>query len=67
MLAVGVCGAFVQAHQLQAEVLYGRGEFELALVAYHRAARLSPQVQMYRTGADKCITSIHKVCIRFHP
>lgn len=43
---------------LKAEALYYMGEFEFALVFYHRGHKLRPQMQEFRLGIQKAQEAI---------
>lgn len=45
-----------------AEALYNLGEFEEALIVYHRGHRLRPEMEGFRIGIQKCQEAIEK-CI----
>eukprot|EP00976_Prorocentrum_cordatum_P114310 1195830-Prorocentrum_minimum.AAC.3 len=49
------------ALHLEAEALHAKGLFEFALVAYHRAARLRPDMRNFQFGIQKCTDAIKKV------
>lgn len=42
----------------KAEALYHMGEFEFALVFYHRGQKLRPQIQQFRLGIQKAQEAI---------
>lgn len=42
----------------KAEALYANGEFELALVFYHRGHKLRPELQEFRLGIQKAQEAI---------
>lgn len=42
----------------KAEALYYMGEFEFALVFYHRGRKLRPQIQEFRLGIQKAQEAI---------
>ncbi|KFP30802.1 Tetratricopeptide repeat protein 25, partial [Colius striatus] len=42
----------------KAETLYMMGDFEFALVFYHRGYRLRPELQKFRLGIEKCQEAI---------
>ncbi|NXG76216.1 TTC25 protein, partial [Baryphthengus martii] len=42
----------------KAETLYTMGDFEFALVFYHRGHRLHPELQQFRLGIEKCQEAI---------
>lgn len=42
----------------KAEALYCKGEFELALVFYHRGNKLRPELQEFRLGIQKAKEAI---------
>ncbi|NWI68446.1 TTC25 protein, partial [Todus mexicanus] len=42
----------------KAETLYTMGDFEFALVFYHRGRRLHPELQQFRLGVEKCEEAI---------
>ena len=42
----------------KAEVLYAQGEFEQALVFYHRGNKLRPEIQDFRKGIQKAEEAI---------
>ena len=42
----------------KAEALYSKGEFELALVFYHRGHKLRPELQEFRLGINKAQEAI---------
>ena len=46
---------------MEAEALYAQGLFEFSLVAYHRAARLRPDMREFQFGIQKCTDAIKKV------
>mmetsp|Transcript_14714 Transcript_14714/g.28292 ORF Transcript_14714/g.28292 Transcript_14714/m.28292 type:complete len:630 (-) Transcript_14714:228-2117(-) len=54
-LASAVCA---KAHHLQGEALFAEGEFEHAVVAFHRAARLRPEMSSFRLGIQKCTAAV---------
>lgn len=43
----------------KAEALYFKGEFELALMFYHRGHRIRPELQEFRLGIQKAREAIH--------
>ena len=49
---------FFQGLYMKAEVLYYMGEFEFALVFYHRGQKLRSQVQEFRLGIQKAQEAI---------
>ncbi|CAL8071846.1 unnamed protein product [Calicophoron daubneyi] len=42
----------------KAEVLYNRGEFEFALIFFHRGRKKRPELQEFRLGIQKCEEAI---------
>ncbi|XP_074652975.1 outer dynein arm-docking complex subunit 4-like [Tubulanus polymorphus] len=46
----------------KAEVLYSMGEFELALVFYHRGHKLRPELSEFRLGIQKAQEAITNAC-----
>lgn len=57
----GRWGCHSQAHHLQGEALFAEGEFEHAAVAFHRAARLRPEMSSFRLGIQKCTAAVIRV------
>ncbi|NWU94167.1 TTC25 protein, partial [Upupa epops] len=49
---------FSQGLYQKAETLYTMGDFEFALVFYHRGHRLRPELQKFRLGIEKCQEAI---------
>ena len=49
---------FVQGLFQKAEALYASGEFELALVFYHRGHKLRPELHEFRLGIQKAQEAI---------
>jgi len=47
-----------QALYQKAETLYVKGNFELALVYYHRGQKLKPNSEMFRLGIQKAQEAI---------
>lgn len=43
---------------MKAEALYQKGDFESALVFYHRGNKLRPELQEFRLGIQKCEEAI---------
>ena len=43
---------------MKAEALYQKGDFETALVFYHRGNKLRPELQEFRLGIQKCEEAI---------
>ena len=43
----------------KAEALYQNGNFETALVFYHRGNKLRPELQEFRLGIQKCQEAIN--------
>ncbi|XP_040919079.1 outer dynein arm-docking complex subunit 4 [Toxotes jaculatrix] len=50
--------AFFEGLHQKAEALYYMGEFEFALVFYHRGQKLRPQIQEFRLGIQKAQEAI---------
>lgn len=50
--------SFFEGLYLKAEALYYMGEFEFALVFYHRAYNLRPQIEAFRLGMQKAQEAI---------
>ncbi|XP_055874374.1 outer dynein arm-docking complex subunit 4-like isoform X1 [Biomphalaria glabrata] len=48
----------IRALNMKAEALYQKGDFENALVFYHRGNKLRPELQEFRLGIQKCEESI---------
>lgn len=46
----------------QAEALFMRGEYEQALVWYHRGRRLRPKAREFQNGIVKCERAINNRC-----
>ena len=44
---------FLQGLYQKAEALYAMGDFEFALVFYHRGHRLRPELEEFRLGIQK--------------
>jgi hypothetical protein len=49
----------LQALCMKAEALYQKGDFEAALVFYHRGNKLRPELQEFRLGIQKCQEAIN--------
>ena len=49
---------FLQGLYQKAEVLYSQGEFELALMFYHRGHKLRPELQEFTRGINKAQEAI---------
>jgi len=49
----------MQALNMKAEALYQKGDFETALVFYHRGNKLRPELQEFRLGIQKCQEAIN--------
>jgi len=49
-----------------AEALYNLGDFETALIAFHRGYRLRKEMEGFRIGIQKCQEAIEK-CIAGNP
>ncbi|NWS78107.1 TTC25 protein, partial [Crotophaga sulcirostris] len=54
--------AFSKGLYQKAETLYLMGDFEFALVFYHRGHRLRPELEEFRLGIEKCQEAINN-CI----
>lgn len=52
------CVFFLKGLYQKAEALYYMGEFEFALVFYHRGQKLRPQIQEFRLGIQKAQEAI---------
>ncbi|KAL3855274.1 hypothetical protein ACJMK2_014490 [Sinanodonta woodiana] len=50
---------FIRGLFQKAEALYQMGDFETALVFYHRGHRLRPELQEFRLGIQKCQEAIN--------
>lgn len=48
-----------QALCMKAEALYQKGDFETALVYYHRGNKLRPELQEFRLGIQKSQEAIN--------
>ncbi|RUS85830.1 hypothetical protein EGW08_006382 [Elysia chlorotica] len=48
----------IRALNMKAEALYQKGDFETALVFYHRGNKLRPELQEFRLGIQKCEEAI---------
>ncbi|XP_012939492.1 tetratricopeptide repeat protein 25 isoform X4 [Aplysia californica] len=48
----------IRALNMKAEALYQKGDFETALVFYHRGNKLRPELQEFRLGIQKCQEAI---------
>ncbi|KAH9524770.1 Tetratricopeptide repeat protein 25 [Bulinus truncatus] len=48
----------IRALNMKAEALYQKGDFENALVFYHRGNKLRPELQEFRLGIQKCEEAI---------
>ncbi|CAL1526419.1 unnamed protein product [Lymnaea stagnalis] len=48
----------IRALNMKAEALYQKGDFESALVFYHRGNKLRPELQEFRLGIQKCEEAI---------
>lgn len=55
---VNSVGFFLKGLYQKAEALYYMGEFEFALVFYHRGQKLRPQIQEFRLGIQKAQEAI---------
>merc|ERR1712156_1054743 len=51
-------GKDIRALCMKAEALYQKGDFESALVYYHRGNKLRPELQEFRLGIQKCQEAI---------
>jgi len=49
----------IRALNMKAEALYQMGDFERALVFYHRGNKLRPELQEFRLGIQKCQEAIN--------
>lgn len=49
---------FLQGLYQKAEALYAMGDFEFALVFYHRGYKLRPELQEFRLGIQKAQEAI---------
>lgn len=49
---------FLQGLYQKAEALYAKGEFEWALMFYHRGFKLRPELQEFRLGIQKAQEAI---------
>ncbi|BFZ01390.1 hypothetical protein BsWGS_04429 [Bradybaena similaris] len=52
------CKRDIRALNMKAEALYQKGDFESALVFYHRGNKLRPELQEFRLGIQKCEEAI---------
>jgi hypothetical protein len=61
-----------QARYQKAEVLYAKGDFEMALVSYHRGHLARPEMEEFRLGIQKAREAIDNSigskfgCLLFH-
>ncbi|VDQ04891.1 unnamed protein product [Trichobilharzia regenti] len=46
--------AYNQALYIKAQILYNKGDFEHALMFFHRGQQQRPELQMFRLGIQKC-------------
>ena len=50
---------YLQGLLCKADALYFKGEFEMALVFYHRGNKLRPEQHEFRLGIQKCQEAIN--------
>ncbi|KAJ3124768.1 Tetratricopeptide repeat protein 25 [Physocladia obscura] len=55
--------SFIRAVYQKAETLYSRGDFEDALVLFHRGARARPELVGFEMGIHKCIEAIRSAVV----